>query len=128
MQKKIINAKNLEFGIDELPSLKIINSVNILQEFLGKFGYVKPAEWSSVSPRFYVDEVSVDGSDDSLADRLEGSGEKVEIPREHYIYNSYVDISAEEYERALLKYQRINGLNTTGELDEDTRSYMGRPR
>lgn len=37
-------------------------------------------------------------------------------------------ISEEQYHEALFKYQTLNGLNATGELDNDTASYMARPR
>nr|XP_039263243.1 matrix metalloproteinase-21-like isoform X2 [Styela clava] len=105
------------------------------KEFLAKFGYVKPTEWNNVAPRF-IEEIEYDVAlleeDESRGrkDLFEGSGivETGDDKESHLITWSSEDISESQYQRALLKYQRINGLNITGELDNDTTSYMGRPR
>lgn len=106
------------------------------KEFLGKFGYVKPAEWNDVSLRPFEDvdyltdiaegeqsEGRVDdsfGSGDENSNSSKGQGSLETWPTGI--------ISEEQYHEALIKYQTLNGLNATGELDNDTTSYMGRPR
>lgn len=108
----------------------------IFQEFLEKFGYVKPADWIDVSPRKFEDEeyiLNVEKNEKSevRVDDSSGSGEvntNASEGRESFETWPTGIISEEQYHEALLKYQKLNGLNATGELDNDTTSHMGKPR
>lgn len=104
---------------------------------------MKPADWNGISPRFInsgygilsgagdfdlVEENFIRDKDNVEvgSGEVEGEGDSAEV----VVYKplTYEDISHEEYQSAIMKYQKANGLEMTGMVDSYTKEFMEKPR
>ena len=80
---------------------------------MGKFGWVEPADWTASSPR--INETIDEGE---TAEATDSEDENYELT--YSISNISGGLSPEEFSDALRSFQIANGLDPTGELDQET--------
>ncbi|KAM4678106.1 matrix metalloproteinase-21-like isoform 1-T3 [Discoglossus pictus] len=120
-EKLFHNRDHSDVDLQNLPQADAILSPEAAQQYLVKYGWVKPVNWEEQA----FGEFSEHDQAPQDISQLLFEGEPAEQPRidstnETEVNPTFVD--------SLRKFQEANGLNATGVLDSSTKTAMNKPR
>ncbi|XP_063784479.1 matrix metalloproteinase-21-like [Pseudophryne corroboree] len=119
-EKLFHNRDHSDVDLQNHPQADAILSPEAAQQYLVKYGWVKPVNWEEQA---FGEFLELDRAPQDVSQLIsEGDSE------ERAIFSSNKTEISESFSESLKKFQEANGLNATGFLDTATKLAMNKPR